>query len=445
MEDKQFLFTPRPYQQKIIDAFQKYKKLVIILPRRAGKDLTAFHMLVLKALQKTGIYYYIFPTYAQGKKALWQSITNEGIRFIDYIPSELILDKNNTEMTLILCNNSIIQILGSTDFNKLRGTNPQGAIFSEHAYQDERAYTHFIRPVLSENGGFACFLSTPFGKNHFYTLFQRAKEFTDEWFSLYLTVEDTKHIELSEIQKLIDSGEMSQELVNQEFYCSFDRGVEGSYYSNYINDMRLQGRIGKVLWDTSLPVYTAWDIGVRDQTCIAFFQLPPDGSIRLIDAYEGNQVGIDHYIRLVLTKPYQYKEHIAPHDMRVREFGSGNTRLLIASQLGINFTVAPKLSVADGIESVRALLPKFFIDEDRCEQTIKALENYHHEFDFKNKIYRDTPLHDWSSHWADCIKYLCIAVRTSLDSSDDLTVEKLEKIRQQVYNNNNSNLPLFRN
>lgn len=434
-------FEPRGYQLPVFKAFEKdnYKRGVCTWSRRAGKDLTAFHLMLRAAMRKVGVYYYLTPTYSQGKKILWDSITNEGIKFLDYIPKELVVSMNSSELKIILINNSLIQIVGSTDYDRLMGTNPQGCVFSEYAMQTPEAWK-FLKPILAANDGWALFISTPRGKNHFYKLWQTALNNPDDWFSLKLTVEDTKHIPLTEIQKERDTGEMSEDLIQQEYYCSFSMGVEGSYYSKYINTMKREGRIGNVKWDSSLSVNTAWDLGIRDNTCIVFFQQAKDKTIRIIDSYEGNKQGLAHYIKLVLSKPYVYKKHIAPHDIRVQELGTGNTRLNIASQLGINFTVADNIPIMDGIESVRAKFPQIYIDEENCGSLIKSLESYRQEYDSKKQIYKKKPLHDWASHWADCMRYLCI----SLDKiCDGLSNEQREKNYQEAMFGKNTNLPEF--
>jgi phage terminase large subunit len=155
-------FKPRDYQLPLCRAFEsgKYKRLLAIWPRRAGKDVCVFNLLIRAALRKIGVYYYIFPTYSQARKVVWDSITNNGERFLDYIPKELITSTNSQEMKVYLANGSLIQLIGSDNVDSLMGTNPIGIIFSEYALQDPIAY-QFLRPILLANGGWAMFVSTP--------------------------------------------------------------------------------------------------------------------------------------------------------------------------------------------------------------------------------------------------------------------------------------------
>jgi len=354
-------FKPRPYQLPIIDALENkgYKRIMAILPRRAGKDITAFNVMIRSALRKIGVYYYIFPTYAQAKKALWDSITNDGIKFLDFMPPDIVAGKNSQEMKITLINDSIIQFVGSTDYDRLMGTNPCGCIFSEYALQDPRAY-QYIRPILTANGGWALFISTPRGKNALYDLYRIACN-SDDWFAYKLTLDDTRHIPLSEIDKEREEGIMSEDLIQQEYYTSFDLGVEGGYYTKIIDKIRTEGHLQDIPHEIGYKVHTAWDLGVRDSTCIIFFQQIGQ-TIRVIDYYENSKLGLEHYVSVLNSKDYVYGTHVAPHDIRVREFGSGITRLEKARQLGITFTIADNMSIQDGIEAVRTTLPKMWFD-----------------------------------------------------------------------------------
>lgn len=435
-------FTPRDYQKQIIEALEHkhYRKLMIVMPRRSGKDLVAWNLMIRAALRRPGTYFYCLPTYRQAKLVIWDSITNTGERFLDYIPKELIERTNSQELKIVLKNNSIIQLIGSDSYDtSLVGTNPRMIVFSEWALADERAY-HFVRPILNANDGTVMFLSTPRGKNHLYTLFNIAKGL-DDWYTTLMTVEQTKHISEEAINKEIESGEVSYDLAQQEYYCSFDLGVEGAYYAKYIDDMRLQSRIGLVPWQPDHKVHTAWDIGVRDSTVIIFFQYY-ENIIHIIDTYDTTKQGLEHYIKHVQNKPYVYGKHIAPHDMKVREFGSGMSRLEKAANLGIRFIIAPNLPIQDGIEAVRTMLPKTMIDDTRGKKLILALEHYRQEYDYKNKIYKQRPMHDWTSHFCDAVRYLALNYKQTDESISHDDIDKAYK--QAMYGTNHDLPPMFR-
>jgi phage terminase large subunit len=435
-------FKPRSYQIPIIDAIENkgYKRVLAILPRRAGKDVVGFNIAIRYLIKNIAVIYYIFPTYSQGRKILWDSVLNDGTKFIDFIPKELIEGINSHEMKIRFKNGSLLQVVGSDNYDSLVGTNPKGIIFSEYALQDERAYT-YLRPILTANNGFALFLSTPRGKNHLWSMYNVAKESPD-WFCYFKTINDTQHIPLFEIEKERADGLMSEDMILQEYYCDFSLGVEGSYYAKYIDNMKLKGQIGSVAWEPGFKVHTAWDIGVRDSTVIIFYQVIGQ-TVRIIDCYEKTKEGIEHYVKILESKPYSYGKHFAPHDIRVREFGSGITRWEKARQLGITFSMADNIPIPDGIEAVRSMLPKTWIDQNNCAPLIKALENYRQEFDSKRKIYKSQPLHDQFSHMADAMRYLAVSLPKTRDG---LSPEDLERRYQEAMGGNrNYNMPnIFR-
>jgi phage terminase large subunit len=435
-------FQPRPYQIPLCDALENkgYKRLLCIWPRRAGKDICAFNLMIRAALRKIGVYYYIFPTYSQARKVIWDSITITGERFLDFIPHELVKNTNSTEMKIQLINGSLIQLIGSDNIDALMGTNPIGIVFSEYALQDPRAY-QFLRPILLVNDGWALFVSTPRGKNNLWELYNIATHSPD-WFCSKLTVHDTHHISLHEIEKEKAEGIMSDDLIQQEYFTSFECGVEGAFYLKYLDRMRLSGQIGMVPYEVAFKVNTAWDIGVRDSTSIIFFQVVGQ-TIRIIDCYQNSKEGLEHYVKILESKPYSYGKHIAPHDIAVKEWGSGMTRIEKAKQLGVKFTVADNISIMDGIESVRSAFSKIWIDEKNCAALIKALENYRQEYDSKKKVYKSQPLHDIHSHFADAMRYLCISLPKT---KDGLSAEELDKRYREAYLGDNTNMPnIFRN
>jgi phage terminase large subunit len=386
-------------------------------------------------LRKVGVYYYIFPTFAQAKRVIWTSITNQGEKFLDYIPRQVLDRTNSQEMSIYFKNGSLLQLVGSDNYDALMGTNPQGVVFSEYALQDPRAY-QFIRPILTANDGFAVFISTPRGKNHLFELYQIA-ESSPHWFAYKMTVEETGHIPLSEIEKEKAEGIMSDDLIQQEYYCSFDLGVEGSYYAKYLDRMRLKGQIGMVPFEAGFKVHVSIDIGVRDSTTLLFFQVIGQ-TVRIIDCYENSKVGLEHYVKVIEQKPYSYGKFIAPHDIKVQEWGSGLTRIEKARQLGIHFTIAPDLSIEDGIEAVRSALSKIWIDEQSCKPLIKAIENYRQEYDARKKIYKSHPLHDQFSHFADALRYMCISLPKTRDG---LSADELDKRYAQAVYGPQSKLP----
>ncbi len=435
-------FVPRPYQLPLLKALDSgFKRVLAVLPRRAGKDITALNYVIREMWENPGVYYYIFPTYSQAKKVIWDSMTNDGKRILDYFPEDLVTQKNSQEMKIRMISKtgdeSLFQLIGSDNYDSLMGTNPKGCVFSEYALQDPTAY-QYIRPILTANGGWALFISTPRGKNHLWSLAELAKV-SPEWFYLKLSVEDTNHIPLKEIEKERRDGLMSEDMIQQEYYTSFEMGVEGSYYNKYIDAAKRDGRISSVPYEVGFKVHTAWDLGVHDSTTIIFFQTIGQ-TVRLIDCYENSKEGLEHYAEVLQSKPYVYGTHIAPHDIRVKEWGSGLTRIEKARQLGIKFTLSNEMDITDGIEACRSAFGKIWIDDKKCEPLIKALENYRQEYDVKRKIYKSRPLHDWSSHFSDAFRYLCVSLPKT---KDGLSPEELDKRYKKAMYGEAASLPKF--
>ena len=169
-------------------------------------------------------------------------------------------------------------------------------------------------------------------------------------------------------------------------------------------------QLTRVPYDPSLPVSTAWDLGVADHSSIIFYQ-ELGRAINIIDYHEERGQGLPHYIQILKQKDYVYKEHFAPHDIEVTEFGNGKTRREVAYQLGIRFKVVPKLPLEDGIHATSMILPRCWIDTDHCKKLIDALRHYHRKYIDKNRMFRSKPVHDWSSHACDAMRYLSVGLR----------------------------------
>lgn len=423
-------FHPREYQKPLFDAVinKGYRRVLCIWPRRAGKDQCAFQIAIRKAIEEVQTIFYIFPTFNSGRRILWQAIDNNGFRVLDYCPLEL-ADRNEQMMQLRFRNGSILQVMGSNDYNNMVGTNCRLAIFSEYSLQDPRAY-QFVRPILTANQGTAIFLSTPRGRNHLYDLYQIAIHSKD-WYVSKLTVDDTQHVTVADIRKEVELGELSEGMVSQEWYTSFDEGQDGYFYSSIIDKMRLDGRIGKVPWEPGFKVHTAWDLGINDPTCIVFFSVVGT-VVHVIDYYSASNRSIDHFVNYVLNKPYTYGKHFPPHDIMVREQGSGMTRREMYKQLGINFSEVYKSDLLDGIEMVKSSLARIWIDETKCKELLKNLQSYRQEYDQVRKLYKQIPKHDEHSHGADAFRYMCMALKKA--SFDGSTAEQIDRrYREAMY------------
>lgn len=381
------------------------KRAVIVWHRRSGKDFTLINLTVKKAFERVGAYYYFFPTYRQGKKIMWDGIDRDGNKFLHNIPPELIKKKNDTEMKIELINGSIFQIIGSDNVDSIVGTNPVGCVFSEYALQDPRAWD-FIRPILAENGGWVVFNFTPRGMNHAYDIYNMALNSPDEWFVQKLTVDETQVIDPKVIEQ--EKLEMDEELFMQEYYCSFEAGLSGSYYAKQLKQAEAEDRITTVPIDLTNPVYTAWDLGMNDTTAIWFFQMI-GSQLRIVDYYENNGEGLEFYRDMLQEKNYNYGNFYMPHDIKVKELGTGKSRYETAKSMGIGpIKIVPMLSIGDGINAVRTVFNRCWFDRKKCDRGLTVLRNYVKEFDEKRNVYKSMPYHNWASNGADAFRYLAI-------------------------------------
>lgn len=405
-------FELREYQKPFWRAIQDdpVKRAIVVWHRRAGKDKTFYNALVLQAIRRVAIYYYVFPEFNQGRKALWDNIDKSGFRTIDHCPPELRKRIDNQQMKIELKNGSIIQIIGASDIDRIVGTNPAGIVFSEYSLISPQVYGYLL-PIVSENDGFMWFNLTPRGNNHAKILWDQACN-DEDWFSQLVTAEQSKTYTPEQLEKVKQEYFKQYKdytLFNQEMLCSFDEAVEGSYYGKHIADLEEHGHMGAFPYNPSEPVHTYWDIGIGDATAIWFAQFIKD-KIYLIDYVEKTNVGMDWYIKHLQNKPYIYGEHYGPHDIKQREFGTGLSRVEVAKKLGFNIRISNKLNVTDGINAVRMTLPKCFFntDNEAVLESVANLRNYHKEFNPKTQTFKDTPYHDWSSHTADAFRYLCV-------------------------------------
>jgi len=405
-----YRFKAREYQVPVLEALdKKYKRGVCVWHRRAGKDLTMLNFTIKKMFDRVGAYFYFLPTYSQGRKIIWDGIDDSGEKFISHFPPPLIDGKpNETEMRIRMKNGSLFQVVGTDDINRVVGTNPVGCVFSEYALQNPQAWD-FIRPILRENGGWAVFIYTPRGQNHGFELYEMAQNNPD-WFCEKLTVEDTGVITPEQIEQERREG-MSEELIQQEYYCSFSGQMLGSYYSKQIQQAEKDRRIRSVPYVQSIPVDTFWDIGKGDHMAIWCVQTVGQ-EIHLIDYITGAGESLHDFAKVMQGKDYIYGTHYMPHDAEPTQLATGLSLAETAEKLGIKpVIIVPRLPVEAGIEAARMIFSQCWFDEKNTKVGLSALRNYHKDYDDKKKVFKPYPCADWSAHGADAFRYFAVAYR----------------------------------
>jgi phage terminase large subunit len=413
----------RPHQMRLWKYLQhdQGKRAVAIWHRRAGKDEVALHHAAISASLRPGNYTHCLPEYAQGRKAIWQAINpHTGVRRVDEaFPFEMRTNTLDQEMQIRLVNGSTWQVIGSDTYNtSLVGTSIAGIVFSEFALANASAWA-YARPVIEENNGWALFISTPRGRNHCYDMYKYAS-ITPGWFSELLTVDDTGALTdaqraeaLAEYQSIYGEDAGAGQY-RQEYFCDWSAGTAlGAFYVREMAAVRTEGRILPIE-PMDAPMHRAWDLGMRDDTSIWFWQ--NSGAQLLIhDCLSTSGASLewwaDKIAELYRKRGWQHGKDFVPHDAKVREFGTGKTRVETMQALGLAPILAPDAGLQDGINAVRRTLP-LCVFHPRCEDVgISALEQYRREWDDEKKAYRQQPLHDWTSDRADAFRYLSLSWR----------------------------------
>lgn len=403
-------FTPRGYQIPVFNSIADgYNRVVAVWHRRAGKDKVAINLAVKESQKRVGNYYHFLPSYSQGRKIIWDGKDRSGFPFLGHIPDEIRTNTNNTEMKITLHNGSIYQVVGSDNINSIVGTNPVGCIFSEYSLQDPRGWD-YVRPILRENGGWAVFIYTPRGKNHGYELYQIAQD-NPRMLLSFLDVNTTGVITPEMIDEDRAEG-MTEELIDQEYFLSFESAMPGAYYAAQIREARDEGRIGTVEVQDS-PVYTYWDVGIDDSMTIWLVQ-HVGAQICCVAYYEESGEGLAHYVQWLRTWQREHNNVplgmvTLPHDGKNRSPQTGESCQDFLQHEGFSVRIAPRpRTKPDGIESVRQMFSCCWFDDTNCRRGIDALSQYRKEFDEMSGLWK--PVHDWTSHGSDAFQTMALVM-----------------------------------
>ena len=402
-------YKPRDQQLKIHEAVDNHRFTVVVAHRRMGKTVSAINHLIKAAIEckkPNPRFAYIAPTYAQSKRVAWDYLLE--------FTRPLGATANISELRVDFWGRRI-SLYGSDNANSLRGQFFDGVVLDEIGDQNPKIWNEVIRPALTDRNTddaptWCLFIGTPKGKNHFADFRDRAQT-AEGWKLLEFRASQTNIIPEKELWAA--RKEMGEDKYQQEFECSFNAAVEGSYYGQIINDLETKSRITTIDRDDLCKSFVAWDLGMGDSTCLWICQIAGK-EVRLIDCIENHGVGLDWYVSWLRENKYEGFAQILPHDVEVRELGTGRSRKEVLQEAGLEITVAPRLSVADGIQAVRRLLPRCWFDH-KTKPGLDAIRNYRREYNEKQQVFYDKPLHDWSSHYSDAFRYLAIG----LDESDD--------------------------
>ena len=311
-----------------------------------------------------------------------------------------------------LANEAEIRLYGADNPDALRGGYLDGVILDEYADMRPSVWGEIIRPCLADRRGWATHIGTPKGHNSFHEIHQHATG-SPEWFSALLKASETGLIPEEELEDAANS--MTADQMAQEFECSFEAAIQGAIYAKELAAARADGRIGRVPYDPALPVHTIWDLAgghskTADSTAIWFAQTL-GLEARLIDYHEAQGEGLPYYAKILQDRGYVYGRHIAPHDIKVGEMGTGRTRIEVARNLGIKFEIAPEVSIEDGIHAGRMWMARCWFDETKCKAGLEALQHYQWTHNQRLDEFKSTPVHNWATHGSDAYRYAALALK----------------------------------
>jgi phage terminase large subunit len=350
---------------------------------------------------KDGRYAYIAPLRNQAKSVAWDMLKSFSRPILGKPPNE-------AELYVNIFGGSRITLFGADNPDALRGQAFNGVVLDEYGDMNPTLFGSVVRPALADRSGFAVIVGTIKGRNQLWRQYENAVK-DPGWFTAFLKASETGILsqeELSDAAKI-----MAPEQFSAEFECDPYAAIQGAYYGKALNEAESAGRFTEVPYEPDLPVETSWDLGIGDSTAIWFWQAV-GVEIRIIDYFEDHGKALPHYVAVLNAKGYRYGKDFVPHDARVRELGTGKTRVETLAALGRNPALVANHKIMDGINAARQMLPRCWFDAEKCAEGIEALRQYQTLWDDNKRCFVDTPRHDWTSHCADSFRYMAMAFKS---------------------------------
>lgn len=391
-------YAPRPLQREIHNQLKRFN--VLVCHRRFGKTVLCINELIKEAIscrKSDGRFAYIAPFLLQAKDVAWTYLK----RYTAPIPG---VEYNESELRVDLPNGARIRLYGADNADRLRGLYLDGAVLDEYGQMNPSVWPEIIRPMLADRQGWAIFIGTPMGDNHFRELYDRATSSDPEylgpdWWSAKFKASETNILSDHEIQAM--KATMAEDQYERELECSFAASVPGAYYAKVLQEAEEEGRVTVVRHDPLIKVITCWDLGRDDDTAIWFIQ-QKGPQVRVIDYYENHGEHMDHYLTVCREKPYNYGPFVLPHDANEERIAAYKSPAQIVRSLDYRTIIVPRTTnIQHGINLGRSLIQSAWFDAQRCAQGLKSLRNYQREWDDDRKVFREKPRHDWASHAAD--------------------------------------------
>jgi phage terminase large subunit len=374
---------------------RKARFATLVCHRRAGKTVAAVNDLIIGALEcplQRPQLAYIAPNYQQAKRIAWE--------YLKEYAQPLLQQVHESELRVTLRNEAKIYLLGAEKADSLRGIYLDGAILDEYAQIRPSAVGQVILPCLSDRNGWLVATGTPRGKNHFYDAYNRSMADPLQ-FAMLLKASTSGIIPAAELALL--RSQMDASDYDQEFECSWTASLKGAIYGNEMELAEAEGRVREFALDPNLPVDVICDLGYTDDTVLVFFQKWRN-QVLVHEVYSNNETEWDVYLDEMESR--DVREVYLPHDARAKNLQTGRSIVEQTIRRGYRPRLVPDHKLRDGISATRKLLPYVYWNQPLCSGAIEAMKSYRREWDDKLSCFRDRPVHDWSSHIADAIRYL---------------------------------------
>lgn len=407
-------YTPRKIFLNFHNRFQRWA--ILVVHRRGGKTVATINDSISRMMYfdgpphlggdsaPPGRYAYIAPFYNQAKQVAW-----------DYVKSYTRSAQKKVsegELSVTLFNDTKITLYGADNPDTFRGLYFDGAILDEFGMMKQSTWSEVILPTLVDRQGWATFIGTPNGPNHFRDLYQRALLEQDRWFVESHPVSQTNLLpdeELQEMKRL-----MTPEEYEQEMECSFEASTRGAFYTHDIRKATEEGRITQITTNRDLPLDFIFDLGYRDDTALLATQESTDG-FPIMHAEANNLRPIKYYIQRIDDICAQHGTTRGkvwlPHDAKAKSLQTGRSIIEQFLDAGIRPHIVPKLDILDGIAAARFIFQEVWFNEPSTRDLINALQVYRREYDEDRKVFRNSPVHDWASHYADVFRYFALVSR----------------------------------
>lgn len=405
------VYVPRPQFEDFHR--RNLRWAMIVAHRRCGKTVSVVNDMIEKATynpRKSPRYAYIAPFLKQAKDIAWQYLK-------EY--SEPYKGKANESGLFVelhaFANKPRITIYGADNPDSFRGIYLDGCALDEFGNMRGSTFQEILLPALIDRRGWAVFMGTPNGPNHFRDLWYEREE-DETWFRSFLPVSMTKIIpeeELAMMRKMMDPEQYAQEME-----CSFEASVRGAIYARQVEEAIAAGRISTE-WKAQrgYPVDVIADLGWRDLTVLGFAQSRPDGIV-MDKAIGTNFKPVDYYIEEIRTYFRQTGHKMGtiwlPHDAKAKTLQTGKSTMDAFIKAKLPVKIVPELSLQDGITAARTSFPEFYFNHAGTKDLILAAKSYHRKYDEEKKSYTDEPVHDWSSNWMDMFRYTAIVMNKRL-------------------------------